>query len=137
MFKFPKHPEQQRKQSGFTLIELAIIMAIVAILGAVGAVKLASMRDDAAKAAEASALANVRSALAIAFAKDTNNVVTVAELGTYLEGGTAGLTGTVAASKADNSLTWTPKTGGTSYTVVVSSDANSSIENIVSVATVK
>lgn len=130
MFKFPKHPEQKRKQSGFTLIELAIIMAIIAILGAVGAVKFASMKDEANAAAEASALANARSALAIAVAKDKDGVITLGEFSTYLEGA---VTGTLAASSETNSLTWTPKTGGTAFTVVVSTDANTSISSVTSV----
>ncbi len=123
---FAQVPEKKSKQSGFTLIELAIIMAIVAVLGAVGAVKFASMKDEAAKAAEASALANARSALAIAVAKDKDNKVEVAEFGTYLEGT---LTGTIPT------LTWTPKAGGTEYTVTVTGAAATGIESVTSVVT--
>lgn len=134
---FAQQPEKKSKQSGFTLIELAIIMAIIAVLGAVGAVKFASMKDEAVKAAESSALANVRSALAIAVAKDTNSTVEAAELAKYLEGGETALTGgtALAANDDDAELTWTPKTGGTAYTVVVTTDKNKGIDSIVSVKT--
>lgn len=90
---FPQRHEKKSKQSGFTLIELAIIMAIIAVLGAVGAVKFASMKTEAIEAANASALANARSALAIALVKDTgaanDGKVAMAELGKYLEGSLA------------------------------------------------
>ncbi len=76
----------KRNQAGFTLIELALIIAVLGILGAVGAVKLASMTDEANEAAKKTALANARSALAIALAKDANGQVTEDELLTYLEG---------------------------------------------------
>lgn len=75
----------RRRKSGFTLIELAIIIAVIGILGAVGAVKFASMTDDANRSAAYSTLANLRSALAIAIAKDANGAVTDAEFATYLD----------------------------------------------------
>lgn len=83
---------RKRSQAGFTLIELALIIAVLGILGAVGAVKFASLTDEAAKAQQSTVLANARSALAIAIAKDsdpanaTPGKVTAAELKTYLEG---------------------------------------------------
>ena len=80
----------KRNQAGFTLIELALIIAVLGILGAVGAVKLASMTDEAKDAANKTALANARSALAIALAKDADGKVTEAEFASYLEGYSAG-----------------------------------------------
>lgn len=77
---------KKRNQAGFTLIELALIIAVLGILGAVGAVKLASMTDEANAAAEKTALANARSALAIAMAKDADGKVSETELAAYLEG---------------------------------------------------
>jgi len=85
--------KSKRNQAGFTLIELAIIIAVLGILGAVGAVKLASMTDEANLAAEKTALANARSALAIAIAKDETSIdatskgkVTEDEFAAYLVG---------------------------------------------------
>ena len=76
----------KRNQAGFTLIELALIIAVLGILGAVGAVKLASMTTEANEAARKTAIANARSGLAIAIAKDANGSVTPAELANFLEG---------------------------------------------------
>ena len=76
----------KRNQAGFTLIELALIIAVLGILGAVGAVKLASMTDEAKDAANKTALANARSALAIALAKDADGKVSETEFASYLEG---------------------------------------------------
>ena len=91
----------KKNQKGFTLIELALIIAVLGILGAVGAVKLTSMTDEANKAAQKTTLANARSALAIALTKDTSasntagtkdGKVSKAELGVYLQGFEAGST---------------------------------------------
>lgn len=86
--------KNKKNQKGFTLIELALIIAVLGILGAVGAVKLASMTTEANDAAEKTALANARSALAIAIAKDMTQAtvagrdgkVSEAEFASYLEG---------------------------------------------------
>lgn len=122
---FPQRHEKKSKQSGFTLIELAIIMAIIAVLGAVGAVKFASMKDEAIEAANASSLANARSALAIALVKDTgaanDGKVAMGELDTYLEG--------TLAEDTDN-FKWT--VGTTTYTMVYTG-SKTDIESITSV----
>lgn len=86
--------KSKKDQAGFTLIELAIIIAVLGILGAVGAVKLTSLTDEAKEGAKRTVVANARSALAIAIAKDELNginkdgKVEAAELVQYLQGAT-------------------------------------------------
>lgn len=72
----------QRKgaRRGFTLMEIAIIIAIVGILAAVGAVKFASMTDSAKESGAQAALANARSSFAIAIAKEKDGKVTPDQL---------------------------------------------------------
>lgn len=89
--------KKKQNQKGFTLIELALIIAVLGILGAVGAVKLASMTTEANAAAQKTALANARSGLAIALVKestlgDNNGKVSKAELGAHLQGFDGGST---------------------------------------------
>lgn len=76
----------RRPSSGFTLLELAIIIAIVGILAAVGGVKYMDMTAAAEDAGKKSALANARSALAVGIAKEADHLVTIGELPTYLSG---------------------------------------------------
>ena len=96
-----------RRRRGFTLMELAIIIAIVGILAAVGAVKYADMVAAAKAAGADSALANCRSALAVAIAKDSDGKVTFTELTNYLTG----------ASGASGSTFTMQEPGKTAYTV--------------------
>lgn len=86
--------KNRKNQQGFTLIELALIIAVLGILGAVGAVKLTSMTEEANAAAKKTALANARSALAIALITDNSasntagtkdGKVTREELGLHLQ----------------------------------------------------
>lgn len=69
---------RKKNQRGFTLIELAIIIAVLGILGAVGAIKISSMNDDAKRAGSFSAVSNARSALAMAVARSNGDKVTPA-----------------------------------------------------------
>lgn len=123
---FSQRPEKKSKQSGFTLIELAIIMAIIGILGAVGAVKFASMKTEAETAAQLSALANIRSALAIATVKDVDGTIELADLDGYLEG--------VLSAGSDTGCTWTD--GASKFTVVYASETVSSKISITSITSV-
>lgn len=107
--------EKRRAQSGFTLIEIAIIIAVVAILGAVGATRFANMTVDAHQTATYNALSNMRSALAIAVAKNPNTAITPALLQNYIDPPTFG-------PDTGNSFTWTVNT--TSYTVKYSKDGD-------------
>lgn len=85
----------KKNQAGFTLIELAIIIAVLGILGAVGAVKFADMTKEAERAGVQAVMANARSALAIATVKHPGTVTTD-NLVTYLDGATK-----VDATKVD------------------------------------
>lgn len=101
--------KKKRSQSGFTLIEIAIIIAVVAILGAVGATRFANLTTDAQKAATSNALSNLRSGLAIAVAKNPSNPITMTELNKYLD----------PALTADTNTSFAWVVNGTTYTVNV------------------
>ena len=59
----------KKQQSGFTLIELIMVIVILGILSAFALPKFADLSTDAESAAAAGALASVRSAAAIAHAQ--------------------------------------------------------------------
>jgi type IV pilus assembly protein PilA len=80
---------RKKAQRGFTLIELAIIIAVLGILGAVGAVKISSMNQDAQKAGELSAVSNARSALAMAVAKANGAKISSDDVASNMEGASA------------------------------------------------
>lgn len=90
---------------GFTLIELAIIIAIIGILGAVGAVRFADMQTEAKAAGAKAALANARSALAVAIAKDTNGTVTYDEYKAFLEGASGTMSGSTFTVEGKYTIT--------------------------------
>lgn len=102
-------PQKKRAQSGFTLIEIAIIIAVVAILGAVGATRFANLTADAQKAATSNALSNLRSGLAIAIAKNPNAAITMTTLNSYVD----------PALTADTNTSFKWIVNGTTYTVNV------------------
>lgn len=58
------------RRKGFTLVELAIVIAILGILAVVAIPKYQGMVDEARSAAAKSQLGTVRSALAISYAKN-------------------------------------------------------------------
>jgi prepilin-type N-terminal cleavage/methylation domain-containing protein len=60
----------KRQRKGFTLVELAIVIAILGILAVVAIPKYLGMVDDARSAAAKSQLGTVRSAIAIYYAKN-------------------------------------------------------------------
>ena len=60
----------KRQRKGFTLVELAIVIAILGILAVVAIPKYLGMVEDARSAAAKSQLGTVRSAIAIYYAKN-------------------------------------------------------------------
>jgi prepilin-type N-terminal cleavage/methylation domain-containing protein len=63
----------KRQRKGFTLVELAIVIAILGILAVVAIPKYQGMVDEARSAAAKAQLGTVRSAIAISYAKNKGN----------------------------------------------------------------
>jgi prepilin-type N-terminal cleavage/methylation domain-containing protein len=63
----------KRQRKGFTLVELAIVIAILGILAVVAIPKYQGMVDEARSAAARAQLGTVRSAIAISYAKNKGN----------------------------------------------------------------
>jgi len=70
----------QRPQSGFTLIELIIVIVVIGILAAVAIPKLSGMTDEANKAKNTAVLGALKSAWIIAFAKTSGVNPTAAQI---------------------------------------------------------
>jgi prepilin-type N-terminal cleavage/methylation domain-containing protein len=71
----------KRQRKGFTLVELAIVIAILGILAVVAIPKYQGMVDEARSAAAKAQLGTVRSAVAIFYAKHKGVMPTLAEVG--------------------------------------------------------
>ena len=67
------HLDRKKSESGFTLIELVIVIVILGILAAVASPKYEDMREQARVATVKGQLGSIRSAIAIQYARNALN----------------------------------------------------------------
>jgi prepilin-type N-terminal cleavage/methylation domain-containing protein len=81
----------KRQRKGFTLVELAIVIAILGILAVVAIPKYQGMVDEARSAEARAQLGTVRSAIAIYYAKHQGAFPTTINADLFADGNIAGV----------------------------------------------
>lgn len=104
----------KRQRKGFTLVELAIVIAILGILAVVAIPKYQGMVDEARSAEARAQLGTVRSAIAISYAK--NKGVMPATLTGDLFADSAMPSVDIGTSNTNNVVTASSNAGGWFYT---------------------
>lgn len=101
-----------RKQAGFTLIELVMVIIVLGVLAAIAIPRFVDLSGDALTAAQSGMEGAVKGAMAVAIA-DTHAFPTVTSLVTYINGENI----VAAATGVDVDI------DGTTYTVRTYTDA--------------
>jgi len=122
-----QNSQPRQQQSGFTLIELVVVIVILGILAATALPKFLDLRGDAAQAAVEGIAGSIASGSAINYAKFQVSPVTATAITSTTACNTAAITGLLisAPNAADASLAVTAvgtcATGGLTGSCIVTS----------------
>lgn len=95
------HVVKTNKQTGFTLVELLIVVIILAILAAIVVPQFSAATDDAKLSALDTNLANVRAAIDLYYQQHGEYPGDLTSIGLACAAGPSGTTGTGAADSSD------------------------------------